>query len=161
VGDLERRGWRPDRSGVTDCSAPADLPWPVLDEVLIAGEDDLIDVRQVLDRAFGDESSAEFLPEGITAAPGVRLLLHREAGEPVGAIGMRLRDESALLFALGVVPAARRRGLALGLVGAAAREVRRAGRTSVQVQAEGPSLGFWSAAGFEAGARWRSFTPST
>jgi GNAT superfamily N-acetyltransferase len=129
--------------------------------VVFAGEDDLADVRHVLDLAFGDDSSADFLPAGVTTVPGVRLLLHRRAGQPIGVIGLRLRDETALLFALGVVPAARRRGLALGLVGAAAREVRRAGRTAVQVQAEGPSLAFWSAAGFETGARWRSFTPST
>ncbi len=156
---LERRGWRLEPGWVTDCSAPVDLPWPCTGDVLRVTEDDLPAVRSVLDQAFQDDRSGDFLPSGVTGSPGLQLLLQRADGRPVGTIGVRLRPDGALVFGLGVLPDARRQGHALALVGAAAQQARAQGCRTLHVQSEESALGFWTAAGFVARTRWRSFTP--
>jgi ribosomal-protein-alanine N-acetyltransferase len=99
---------------------------------------------------FADAWSARSLA-AILATPGAFGLLATEAAEPVGFILLRGAADEAEILSLGVVPAARRRGVAGRLLAAATARLAEAGvrRLLLEVAEDNEAArALYAAAGF-------------
>lgn len=108
-------------------------------------------------RCFPDEPWSAAAVAALAGGPGGLGLLAGEQGRPVGLLLARLAADEAEVLTLGVVPEARRRGLARALLAAAAERLGQAGarRLHLEVAEDNlPALALYRTSGFgEVGRR--------
>lgn len=106
------------------------------------------------------ELASQMFPPAFAADPDIQLFIGRLEGQAVGtAVAIRTGDVSGV-YAVGTLPAARRRGVGSALTWAAVAAGRAWGCDTIVLQASEMGFPMYAAMGFRTVVRYTQFTPA-
>ena len=119
---------------------------------------DLPRLRALHVQAFGDEASADYLPDSVLEVPGLEIFVAESSDDQqqlMGTAGIRLRHDGALLFGLATAIDERRRGVATLVVAECLEWAVRQCTSYVLADVDTPAPVLWQRLGFHVASRWR------